>query len=170
MMATSLINGLAGKLGLVGPNGHSENEAHAIASTHEDKTGTIETVDLPLTNGFTGHNDHDTTNHTATQSKRLVPVAICGMAMRLPGGITTDAEFWRFLMDKKDARCPVPADRYHVDALRSSNDTKGSTLPSHGYFLDYLDLAHFDASFFSMTRSEVAKLDPQHRMLLELTR
>lgn len=98
------------------------------------------------------------------------PIAICGMAMRLPGGVSSDADFWRLLMDKKDACCQVPADRYNAAAFQRSSDKSGRIQTTRGYFLDHLDLAHFDASFFSMTRSELEKLDPQHRLLLELTR
>lgn len=98
------------------------------------------------------------------------PIAICGMAMRLPGGVSLDADFWRLLVDKKDACCRVPADRYNIDAFQSNINKSGTIQTSRGYFLDHLDLAHFDASFISMTRSELEKLDPQHRFLLELTR
>ncbi|RYP44832.1 hypothetical protein DL768_008731 [Monosporascus sp. mg162] len=98
------------------------------------------------------------------QNRLPMPIAICGMAMRLPGGVSTDTDFWRLLIEKKDARCKVPYDRYNVDGFKS----KGR--PTHGYFLDHIDLAQFDAACFSMTRSEVEKMDPQHRILLELVR
>ena len=98
------------------------------------------------------------------------PIAICGMAMRLPGGVESDADFWRLLLEKKDACGQVPADRYNIDAFQSNTNKSGTIQTARGYFLDYLDLAHFDASFFSMTRSELERLDPQHRLLLELTR
>ena len=98
------------------------------------------------------------------------PVAICGMAMRLPGGISSDADFWRLLVDKKDACCRVPADRYNIDAFQGNSTISDTIKTTRGYFLEHLDLAHFDASFFSLTRSDVERLDPQHRLLLELTR
>ena len=99
-----------------------------------------------------------------------VPIAICGMAMRLPGGISSEDEFWDFLVNKKDARCRIPADRYNIDAFHSNTAKSGAIKTTHGYFLDHINLAHFDASFFSMTKSELEKLDPQHRLLLEVTR
>ncbi|KAK5991160.1 Highly reducing polyketide synthase gloL [Cladobotryum mycophilum] len=43
------------------------------------------------------------------------------------------------------------------------------TVPSdYGYFLQDVNLKAFDASFFSMSRSEVEVLDPQQRLLLEV--
>lgn len=97
-------------------------------------------------------------------------VAICGMAMRLPGGISSDVDFWRLLMSKRDARIKVPTDRYNIDAFHNKAAKSYVIQPQHGYFLDHIDLTRFDESFFSMTRSEVEQLDPQHRLLLELTR
>lgn len=41
---------------------------------------------------------------------------------------------------------------------------------THGYMLNHVDLAAFDASLFSMTRAELGVVDPQQRLLLELTR
>lgn len=102
--------------------------------------------------------------------KRRTPLAICGMAMRLPGGVGMEDDFWRLLIDKRDACSRVPGDRYNVDAFQSDINKSGTIQTARGYFLNHLDLAHFDASFFSMTRSELEKLDPQHRLLLELTR
>lgn len=100
-----------------------------------------------------------------------MPVAICGMAMRLPGGISTSGQLWNALLSKKDARREVPAERYNIDAFYNPESTKtGVVRTRHGYFIDHVDLAQFDASFFSMTRSELEKLDPQHRLLLEVTR
>lgn len=99
-----------------------------------------------------------------------VPIAICGMAMRLPGGISSEDDFWDFLINKKDARCRIPSDRYNIDAFHSNTAKSGAIKTTHGYFLNHVDLAHFDASFFSMTKSELEKLDPQHRLLLEVTR
>ncbi|KAI1759369.1 hypothetical protein GGR53DRAFT_513765 [Hypoxylon sp. FL1150] len=97
-------------------------------------------------------------------------VAICGMDVRLPGGITTGDQFWRMLVNKQDAGQQVPKDRYNIDGFYSEDAISGGINTNRGYFLDSLDLAHFDPSYFSMARTEVEKLDPQQRLLLELTR
>ena len=36
------------------------------------------------------------------------PIAICGMALRLPGGLSTPQQFWDLLVAKGDARGRVP--------------------------------------------------------------
>ncbi|KAK3324348.1 hypothetical protein B0T19DRAFT_464372 [Cercophora scortea] len=101
------------------------------------------------------------------------------MSMRLPGGISSADQFWDFLVNKRDARAPIPPERYatHGPQGKHSKDAAGEfTIESkphwrtHGYMLDHVDLAAFDASLFSMTRSELARADPQQRLLLELTR
>ena len=63
-----------------------------------------------------------------------------------------------------------PTDTISTHSKATLSNKSGTIQTSRGYFLDHLDLAHFDASLFSMTRSELEKLDPQHRLLLELTR
>ncbi|KAI1459633.1 hypothetical protein F4805DRAFT_48404 [Annulohypoxylon moriforme] len=113
-----------------------------------------------------------------SNTTNLVPIAICGMAMRLPGGINTGQQLWDFLLSKRDARDAVPASRYNANGFFSTftdgepDDKRevGNTGLNYGYMLNDVDLAHFDASFFSMSRSELEWLDPQQRLLLELTR
>jgi len=53
------------------------------------------------------------------------PIAICGMALRLPGGIMTPQQFWDFLIEKKDARGRVPASRFNIDSYYSEKEGKG---------------------------------------------
>ena len=97
------------------------------------------------------------------------PIAIIGMAMRLPGGIHTGSELWRLLVEKRDTRCRVPADRYNVDAFYSKSGRVGTVQTQYGYFLAKSDnLQHMDTSFFTMIQAEVEALDPQQRMLLEV--
>ncbi|KAK0385887.1 hypothetical protein NLU13_7064 [Sarocladium strictum] len=102
--------------------------------------------------------------------KAAAPVAICGMAMRLPGNVSSDDEFWDLLVSKKDARCRVPESRYNIDGFQHPVHKTNTLQADHGYFLEHVDLSRFDASLFSMTKAEVEHLDPQHRLLLEITR
>ncbi|KAF3484394.1 Fum1p [Arthroderma uncinatum] len=94
------------------------------------------------------------------------PIAIVGMALRLPGGVKSPDELWKFLMEKKNGVCEVPGSRYTVDSFYS--DSKAHCLKTrHGYYLEE-DIACFDAPFFSISSSEAAQLDPQQRMLMEI--
>ncbi|KAF2092354.1 ketoacyl-synt-domain-containing protein [Rhizodiscina lignyota] len=100
------------------------------------------------------------------------PVAICGMATRLPGNIASPEELWDFLLKKKDARSKVPESRFNIEAFLDPMGRPGTTTVDAGYFLDpsAVDLDSFDLNAFSMTRAEVMDLDPVQRQLLEIVR
>ncbi|KAG5932866.1 putative PKS/NRPS-like protein biosynthetic cluster [Claviceps sorghi] len=100
-----------------------------------------------------------------------IPMAICGMACRLPGGVATPDDLWDFLLAKKDGRCRVPKSRYNIDAYYSESGKPGTVSTQYGYFLDEsVDLGSLDMSFFTMTRTEVERADPQQRLMLEVAR
>lgn len=127
----------------------------------------------PSQNNFTIHDEDVTSSveselHGAgTSTEPLVePIAICGMGMRLPGGITDAAGFWDMLYNKRDGRCEVPKDRYNADAWYGPGKI-GHTPSKYGYFLD-VDLANMDSSFWSMTKKEMEAMDPQQRLTLEV--
>ncbi len=112
-----------------------------------------------VSNGKTTHDRHDPT----------APIAVCGMAMRLPGGVRDADGFWDMLVSGRDARAPIPSDRYNVDGFNNSLGAKGAIETAYGYFLDE-ELAKIDTSCFSMTRHEVERVDPQQRQILEVAR
>lgn len=113
-------------------------------------------------------NSNNAPSESAGQADKQgpVPVAICGMSMRLPGDISSGEQLWDFLINKRNARQAVPVERYNSEAFHGGPE--GRT--RHGYFLDGVDIEKFDASLFTMTRAELEWLDPQVRLLLELTR
>ncbi len=98
------------------------------------------------------------------------PIAICGMGVRLPGGIRSASDLFNFLANKGDARNIVPKDRYNVEAFYDPAGKPGSVITKYGYYLDDLDLAQFDASMFDISNAELAAMDPGQRLLLEVTR
>ncbi|KAI0008838.1 hypothetical protein F4779DRAFT_628218 [Xylariaceae sp. FL0662B] len=91
------------------------------------------------------------------------------MACRLPGGIKSPSELWEFLLSKGDAKVRVPKSRYNIDAYYSSSGKTGTVRTPYGYFLDD-DLSSVDASFFTMSPSEISRCDPQQRQMLEVAR
>jgi acyl transferase domain-containing protein len=110
-------------------------------------------------------------NHdTGTRRPSAIPVAICGMGMRLPGGIRDSNALFEFLFSKQDARGPVPSDRFNVDGFYNPHGKSGCLPIQQGYWLDDVDLTQFDSSMFSMKRAEIENLDPQQRLLLEVVR
>lgn len=112
-----------------------------------------------MTNGYQNGVSHE---------KPIVePVAICGMGMRLPGGIKDAAGFWDMLYNGRSGRCEVPTDRYNADTWYGPGKL-GHTPSKHGYFLDGVDLGKTDSSFWSMTKQEIEAVDPQQRLTLEV--
>ncbi|KAM3498690.1 hypothetical protein MY10362_008002, partial [Beauveria mimosiformis] len=99
-----------------------------------------------------------------------VPIAICGMGMKLPGGITNDSELFDFLMKKQHARSEVPQDRFNADAYYRDIPRSGTLATKYGYFLQNVNLKNLDISMFTMTEEEARAVDPNQRLLLEVVR
>ncbi|KAL7621887.1 hypothetical protein AAE478_007387 [Parahypoxylon ruwenzoriense] len=97
------------------------------------------------------------------------PIAICGLGVRLSGGIQSADDFWDLLVNGRDARGPVPSSRYNVQGFDDSLGGKGCIETKFGYYLED-DLSRFDPSLFSMAQLELERCDPQQRLLLEVTR
>jgi hypothetical protein len=97
------------------------------------------------------------------------PIAIVGIGLRLPGGIHSTEALWDLLINKRTTRGVVPSSRYNIESFWSSTKKAGFVNSQHGHFLAEEDnFEHFDASLFSLSKSEVEQLDPQQRMLLEV--
>ena len=96
----------------------------------------------------------------------VTPVAVIGMACRLPGGIESPEQLWQAVLSGQDLITEIPSDRWdgdeHYDAERG---VPGRSVSRCGGFLD--DVAGFDAAFFGIGEREATAIDPQHRLLLE---
>ncbi|WP_143671889.1 type I polyketide synthase, partial [Streptomyces caniscabiei] len=86
------------------------------------------------------------------------PLAIVGMACRLPGGVTSPEDLWRLVVEGRDEIAAAPDDR--------GWDRWGTTDGLRGGFLR--DIGGFDAEFFGVSPREALAMDPQQRMLLEV--
>lgn len=115
-----------------------------------------------------GHNVKGDAAHD-TIGKGEIPFAICGLALRLPGGLRTPQQFWEFLLAGGDARTRVPESRYNISAFYDPDGKPASVPTEYGYFLDD-DLRALDTSFFSMPRSEAERASPEQRLMLEVAR
>lgn len=176
-----------------GVNGHVVNKepklngetvkgstVNGIGTAAHDSDGMIENGIYSnglSTNGWLKNGDHTNHHHafnasaTGPTASGAMPIAICGMALRLPGGLTTPQDLWDFLLAKGDARGQVPKTRYNLSAFYSPTGKPGTVSTEYGCFLDdSVDLGALDTSFFTMPRTEVERADPQQRLLLEVAR
>jgi len=95
------------------------------------------------------------------------PLAVVGIGIRLPKGITSPDDLWSALLEGLDGVGEVPADRWDNDVLADPDPSRaGSIKSTRGGFLD--DIRGFDADYFGYFPNEAALLDPQQRILLEV--
>ncbi|WP_437760883.1 SDR family NAD(P)-dependent oxidoreductase [Sorangium sp. So ce1389] len=96
------------------------------------------------------------------------PIAIIGLGCRFPGGADDPDTFFQLLLEGWDAITEVPKDRWDIDAYYSPDpDAPGKMSTRHGGFLR--DIRGFDPEFFGIAPREAAGMDPQHRLLLEVS-
>lgn len=107
-------------------------------------------------------------NETYTQSNHQ-PLAIVGMGLRYPGDVTSSAEFWDMLMERRCASTKYQSDRFNIDAHYHPDITRMDSLSANGGHFISGDLGAFDASFFSLPAAEAEGMDPQQRIVLETT-
>lgn len=139
-----------------GTNGHSNGHSNGYSNGHS--------------NGVNGSGHTNGYANGSSAGPKEVPVAICGMAMRLPGGIHNDAELYKFLLDGKDAKSIIPEDRYSIDTYYSPHGQDGTIITKEGYFLGDLDYSKIDLSMFTVGAAEAEQMDPNHRLVLEVVR
>lgn len=98
----------------------------------------------------------------------LEPIAIIGMSCRFPLDTNTPDKFWKLLIERRTTTSQIPEWRWQP--YRSSAPKILAALDSatrFGSFLSNID--GFDADFFGITPREAELIDPQQRMVLELS-
>ncbi len=103
------------------------------------------------------------------RAKRLhEPIAVIGMSCRFPGGSNDPDSFWKLLEEGRSGVIEVPSARWDIDAYYDPDpDAAGKIATRYAAFVDGID--RFDADFFGISPREAVSMDPQHRLLLELS-
>jgi hypothetical protein len=99
----------------------------------------------------------------ASPSDAGEPIAIVGMAGRLPGGAASPDVLWRLLLDGVDVPSPSPKDRGR--RLSADPDATGTSFVREGRFPH--DAGEVDPVFFGMSPREASTIDAQQRLLLK---
>lgn len=96
----------------------------------------------------------------------VTPIAVVGMACRLPGNIESPADLWDALLRGADLVTEVPLERWDAEEHYDPEPgVPGRSVSKWGAFIE--DIAGFDAEFFGIAEREAIAIDPQHRLLLE---
>ncbi|GAA4055333.1 hypothetical protein GCM10022233_28810 [Streptomyces shaanxiensis] len=99
----------------------------------------------------------------------LHDIAIVGLGCRFPGARDSQA-YWQLLLDGERRFAPVPKDRWNHDTFHAPADRRAadSAYTDQVAFLDEVD--RFAALHYGLPPRRVEAMDPQHRLMLDVTR
>ncbi|AWM04649.2 sulfolipid-1 biosynthesis phthioceranic/hydroxyphthioceranic acid synthase [Bradyrhizobium amphicarpaeae] len=98
----------------------------------------------------------------------MTAIAVVGIGCRLPGYIDSPDALWGALLAGTDLVSEIPQQRWNADDYYEPvAGVAGRSVSRWGAFLD--DPSGFDHRFFGIGEPEALAMDPQHRLLLEVT-
>ncbi|MEU4417431.1 polyketide synthase Pks13 [Nocardia salmonicida] len=162
--------------------GLASRDALALGGDIEDLTGvvltptvvyqhpTIASLAEVIVHGEPEPPAEDSSEYTAAFApSEAHDVAVVGLSTRLPGAGTTPESTWEFIIGRGDAIRELPEGRWSeflTDPSVAKTIDQANTL---GGYLDQDVIKGFDAEFFAMSPIEVEQVDPQQRLMMELT-
>ncbi|MFD4458209.1 polyketide synthase Pks13 [Nocardia sp. NPDC058480] len=162
--------------------GLASRDALALGGDIEDHTGvslaptviyqhpTIASLAEIIVNGEPEPEPEDSSDYTAAFApSEAHDIAVVGLSTRLPGAGTTPESTWEFIIGRGDAIRELPEGRWSeflTDPSVAKTIDQANTL---GGYLDQDVVKGFDAEFFAMSPIEVEQVDPQQRLMMELT-
>lgn len=112
----------------------------------------------------------ETSDHVTITKQQYVqePVAVVGMACRLPGNSNSLAALWDFLEKGGSADNEAPISRFNLKNHHDGSKKPKTMRSPGGMFLEHINPRVFDAQFFGISRTDAIAMDPQQRQLLEV--
>ncbi len=102
------------------------------------------------------------------ENAKTEPIAIVGMACRFPGSANDPQKFWELLSNGVDGISEVPPDRWDInDYYHPQPGTPGKMYTYEAGCIQNTE--YFDPQFFNISPAEAMTIDPQHRLLLEVS-
>ena len=96
------------------------------------------------------------------------PIAVVGLACRLPGNSNSPKALWDFLTAGGCAENEPPTSRFNFKGHSDGSMKPGTMRSPGGMFLENIDLKDIDARFFALSTVDAISMDPQQRQLLEV--
>lgn len=96
------------------------------------------------------------------------PIAVIGLACRLPGESNSPAALWDFLERGGVAKNEPPISRFDIKTQFDGSRKRKTMRTPGGMFCENVDPRDFDAGFFNIPRADAIAMDPQQRQLLEV--
>ncbi|KAK5992001.1 Highly reducing polyketide synthase [Cladobotryum mycophilum] len=146
------------------------NDSSALRQNADYSVQTRENAVLSFTedSGTTGVSNAPTLPSNGKLGSVQTPIAVVGMACRLPGQSRTPKSLWDFIERGGIAANTPPESRFNLEGHYDGSKKPHTMRSPGGMFLEYIDPHDFDAQFFNIPTVDAVAMDPQQRQLLEV--
>jgi len=96
------------------------------------------------------------------------PIAVVGIGCRFPGGVDSAEQMFELVAEGRDVVGSIPADRWDSSYFDPDPTVPGKIYTDQGGFLSS-PIDEYDPAFFGISGPEAEFVDPQLRLLLEVS-